>query len=74
MTSILGLGDGRLARILLGMDSEKTTLWIIVGVMTTVGSYVPVLWGADALGVQSVLGGMVGGFLGIYIWYRFVRS
>jgi hypothetical protein len=34
------------------------------------GSYVPLLWGASAFSVTSILLGAIGGFLGIWLAYK----
>ncbi len=41
----------------------------IVGLF--IGSYVPLLWGASIFSVSSVLLSAIGGFLGIWIGFRF---
>lgn len=35
------------------------------------GGYIPTMWGAPAFGFATVIFGAIGGFLGIYIGYRF---
>jgi len=44
---------------------------LVVG--STIGGYVPTLWGADFLSVSSVVMGMIGGFAGIWAGYRLSR-
>jgi uncharacterized membrane protein YeaQ/YmgE (transglycosylase-associated protein family) len=39
-----------------------------------VGSYVPTLWGASSLGVQSLLFGAVGSIVGVFVGARYVDS
>jgi hypothetical protein len=39
-----------------------------------VGGYVPTLWGASSLGVQSLLFGAVGGIAGVYLGARISES
>ena len=48
----------------------KIVMYIIIGITTGIGSYVPVLFGADLLGGWSVLGTLIGGIVGIYIFYK----
>lgn len=36
----------------------------------TIGSFIPILWGAGQLSVSSIVFFMIGGFLGIWIAYR----
>jgi hypothetical protein len=35
-----------------------------------VGGYVPTLWGASSLGMQSLLAGLLGGIAGIWLGVR----
>lgn len=35
-----------------------------------IGSYVPVLFGADAFSFSSIVGSIVGGLIGIYAFYN----
>jgi hypothetical protein len=37
---------------------------------STIGSYIPVLWGASLLSFSSILFSVIGGILGIVIGYR----
>jgi len=48
----------------------KLVMYIIIGVTTSIGSYVPVLFGASMLGGWSVLGSLIGGIIGIVIFYK----
>lgn len=53
------------------MGSEKTVLWIFVTIFGAVFGYLPVLlFKADPLGAESIIGGMVGGLFGIWLWYK----
>ena len=36
----------------------------------TIGSFIPILWGAGQFSVSSIVFFMIGGFLGIWIAYR----
>ena len=38
------------------------------------GSYLPLLWGADVLSMQSILFGAVGGFAGIFLGYKLAQK
>ena len=48
---------------------------VIFGMLvgSTVGSYVPMIWGGDLLSVSSVMLGGVGGILGIWAGYQAAR-
>jgi uncharacterized membrane protein YeaQ/YmgE (transglycosylase-associated protein family) len=37
---------------------------------STVGGFVPTLWGAELLSFSAILGNLIGGFLGIWIGYK----
>ncbi len=46
---------------------NKQTVMVGATVGMIVGGYVPVLFGANPLGGWSILGSMIGGFLGIWL-------
>lgn len=50
--------------------NQKTLIWIGLFVGSTVGSYVPGLWGAEIFSVSSVLCGMAGGIVGVWLGFR----
>ena len=39
-----------------------------------VGSYVPTLWGASSLGVESLLFGAIGSVVGVFVGVRIAES
>jgi len=51
------------------MDSRKL-IWAGMFIGSSVGSYVPALWGAGLFSFSSVLLGAIGAFVGIWIGYR----
>lgn len=51
----------------------KTLIMIFMTVGSTLGSWLPTLWGADWLSFTSVLLSGVGGALGIWAGYRISR-
>ena len=54
------------------MISKKlVTIGMVVG--STIGGYVPTLWGAGWLSLTSVVGGIVGGVVGIWAGYKLSR-
>jgi uncharacterized membrane protein YeaQ/YmgE (transglycosylase-associated protein family) len=56
------------------MNSGKSTLWIIIGILGTLGGYLPTLiWNTDPFGPEGIIGGFVGSVLGIWIWYKYFR-
>lgn len=55
------------------MDTKKLC-WIGLFVGSTIGGYLPVLWGGDLLSFSSIFGSLVGGLLGIWVGYRIGQS
>ena len=51
--------------------SKKALIWIGMTVGSIVGGYLPALWGGDFISFSGVILSTVGGFLGIWIGYRF---
>jgi len=47
--------------------SKKTIISIMAGVGMTLGSMVPMLWNGDLLGGMSILLGLVGGIIGVWL-------
>jgi len=51
--------------------SRKTLVWIGLGVGSTVGSVIPMLWGASAImSFSSILLSGIGGILGIWAGWK----
>jgi len=48
---------------------------VIFGMLvgSTVGSYVPMIWGGSLLSVSSILFGGIGGILGIWAGYKLAQ-
>ncbi len=47
---------------------------IFVAIFGTIGAYIPIAMGVDnGLGVWSILGGMIGGFFGIWLGVKLAR-
>jgi len=40
---------------------------------STVGGYVPTLWGTDLFSISSILGSLIGGILGIWGAFKIVQ-
>lgn len=49
---------------------SKLVMYIIIGVTTVIGSWVPTIFGASMLDISSVFGSVVGGFLGIIVYWK----
>lgn len=47
--------------------SKKTIISIMAGVGMTLGSMIPMVWNGDLLGGMSILLGLVGGIIGIWL-------
>ena len=50
--------------------NRKTAIWGGMLIGSTVGSFVPLLWGASALSISSILLSAVGGVVGIWAGLR----
>jgi hypothetical protein len=50
--------------------NQKFLIWLGVFVGGTVGSYVPVLFGAGLLSFSSVIASTIGGLAGIWVGYK----
>lgn len=50
--------------------STKTLVMIGMTVGSILGSYLPVIWGADAFSLWSIVGGAIGGILGIWAGWK----
>lgn len=51
------------------MDAKKF-IWVGVFVGSTVGSYIPSLWGAGLLSFSSIILGTVGALAGLWIGFK----
>ncbi len=53
--------------------SSKSIIYLFTIIGSTIGSYIPVLWGGSELSFSSVLLGAAGGIGGIWLGYRITR-
>ena len=53
---------------------QKKMIWIGLFVGSTIGNFLPTLWGGDAISVSGVLLSLVGGIVGIWAGYRLGQS
>jgi hypothetical protein len=53
--------------------NAKALIMIGMAVGSTLGGFVPTLWGADWFSMASIAGGAIGGFAGIYAGYKLSR-
>ncbi|MEP7340512.1 MAG: hypothetical protein ABI977_22460 [Acidobacteriota bacterium] len=50
--------------------SLKAMVRIGILIGSTVGGYIPVIWGAEMLSLSSLFGSLLGGLLGVWIAYK----
>jgi hypothetical protein len=50
--------------------STKSLVWLGLFIGSTIGSYLPTLFGADLLSGWSIVGTAIGSFAGIYCGYQ----
>jgi uncharacterized membrane protein YeaQ/YmgE (transglycosylase-associated protein family) len=53
--------------------SAKRLIMIGMIIGSTVGGWLPTLWGASGFSLSSVLGSVVGGLAGIWLGYKLSR-
>lgn len=46
-------------------------LWLFVSIGGVIGSYIPVMLGADGFSLWSILAGAIGSFVGIWAYHYF---
>lgn len=51
--------------------SKKTFVWLGLFVGSTIGSFVPALWGSDLMSFSSIFLGALGGLAGIWAGFKF---
>jgi hypothetical protein len=51
----------------------KMLVWLGMFIGSTLGSYLPVLWGGSLFSFTSVIVGSVGGILGIWVGYKLAQ-
>jgi hypothetical protein len=56
--------------VLLVTVSKKTLIWIGLFIGSTIGGYLPALWGSDVFSFSSVLGSAIGGIGGIWLGFK----
>jgi hypothetical protein len=52
----------------------KSVIYICMFIFGTAGGWIPTLWGADAFGMASILGSMIGGGFGIWLGYKIGKA
>jgi len=54
------------------MDNKKL-IWLGLFLGSLVGGYIPMLWGDDLFSFSSIIFTAIGGFLGIWLMYKFIQ-
>jgi len=49
---------------------NKIPMYLIVSLGMAIGGYLPVLFGQSALGGWSIIGTLIGGFAGIWLFWK----
>jgi len=50
--------------------NPKILVWIGILIGSTVGGWLPTLWGGEILSFSSIIGSLIGGLFGIWIAYK----
>lgn len=50
--------------------NRKPIIMIGLFIGSTVGGYIPALWGADFFSLSGIIGTMIGGILGVWLGFR----
>lgn len=50
--------------------SQKSLIWIGLFIGSTIGSFVPELWGGGMLSISSIIFSTIGGIVGIYLGFK----
>lgn len=54
--------------------NSKSLIWIGMLIGSTIGGFIPALWGADFLSVSSILFSTFGGIIGIWAGFKVSAS
>jgi hypothetical protein len=49
---------------------SKSVIWIGMAVGSTIGSFIPLLWGAGVFSFSSIILSAIGGILGIWLGFK----
>jgi len=52
---------------------EKKLIWLFLFIGSTIGSFIPLLWGENAFAFSSIILSGIGGLIGIWIGFRMMR-
>ncbi len=71
---VANAGFTTLCELLTGfMNATRTFIWVGMIVGSTVGGFIPALWGESLFSVASMFFATVGGIFGIWLGYRLGR-
>jgi len=54
--------------------NTKSLIWIGLFVGSTIGGFIPKLWGASFFSLSSLILSVIGGFIGIWIGFKIAKS
>lgn len=49
---------------------NKLPMYVIVGLGLTIGNFLPVIFGQSAFGLWGVLGTLIGGIAGVWLFWK----
>ena len=49
---------------------ESKFIWLGLLIGSTIGSYVPILWGGGLFSFSSLMFGIIGGIIGIFLGFK----
>jgi hypothetical protein len=52
---------------------ERRVIWLCAAGGSTIGSFVPAVWGASEMSLSSILFGVIGGVVGVMLGARLVN-
>ena len=52
---------------------SKKLVWIFMIIGSTIGGFIPSLWGADIFSLFPLIFGSIGAIIGIYIGFKLTR-
>lgn len=54
--------------------SSKSLIWMGLIIGSTIGGFLPTLWGASFFSLSSFILSVIGGFMGIWIGFKIGKS
>lgn len=50
--------------------TSKQMIYLCVAIFSSIGSFLPAIWGDSLFSVSSAVFGMIGGLVGVYVGYK----